>query len=117
MDGTKHDSGKPMVDLVIEGFPRALLEIAKVATFGAEKYEPGNWQYVKDGINRYRHAAGRHQLQRCMGETFDDESNLYHQAHEIWSRLAAFELELRKQEDVDESITLHQKDSNYSWYP
>jgi len=99
-EGTKYDAGKPMVNLVIEGFPRALLEVAKVATFGAEKYEPGNWQYVQDGVNRYQHAAGRHQLKRCSGEVLDDESGLYHEAHEIWSRLAAFELRLREQENI-----------------
>jgi hypothetical protein len=94
MRGTKYDDGKPMVDLIFEDFPKALMEIAKVATFGAEKYAPGNWRKVEDGENRYRHAAGRHMLDRCAGRELDDESGLYHEAHEIWSRLAAFELKL-----------------------
>lgn len=38
MSGIKHDKGKVRVDLVLTGFPNALMAIAEVATFGAEKY-------------------------------------------------------------------------------
>jgi hypothetical protein len=95
-EGTKYDDDKPMVDLIFQDFPHAFIEIAKVATFGAKKYAPGNWRKVRDGENRYRHAAGRHMLQRNMGQELDDESNFYHEAHELWSRLAAFEFKLSK---------------------
>lgn len=35
MKGKKYDKGKPMVDLVLGGFPRALLGVSDVGTFGA----------------------------------------------------------------------------------
>ena len=36
--GAKLDAGKPKVSLVVGGFSSAIKEVAKVATFGAEKY-------------------------------------------------------------------------------
>lgn len=92
--GAKLDLGKPMVDLVIDGFSRALRSVALVSTYGAAKYSPGGWQYVQDGEVRYRRAGDRHRLARAI-EPIDPDSGLDHLAHECWNRLAELELRLR----------------------
>lgn len=97
--GRKYDGDKPMVALVLDGFSRALYEVAKVATFGAQKYAPDNWVNVPNGIKRYRSAGDRHRLQRSS-EALDPESGLSHLAHEAWNRLAELELVLRAQTDA-----------------
>ena len=94
--GAKLDLGKEEVSLVLEGFARALLEVSKVATFGANKYTRNGWMEVPDGEYRYKNAAGRHNLKRIIEGDFDKDSGLYHEAHEVWNMLAAFELKLRR---------------------
>lgn len=72
----------------------ALLEVGKVAGFGAEKYERFNflkgyrWSLSTD-------AKARHFLAWVGGEDLDPESGLYHLAHDAWHSLAllAFQLE------------------------
>ncbi len=94
--GAKLDMGKPMPDLILDHMARALMEVAKVGTMGAKKYSEGGWQFVDDGIKRYRRAGDRHRLYR-HNETYDPESLLPHLAHEAWNRLAELELFLREQ--------------------
>lgn len=62
--GAKLDAGKVRADLVLDGFGLALLEVAKVATYGAAKYSEGGWQDVPDGVKRYRAAGDRHRMRR-----------------------------------------------------
>lgn len=93
--GAKLDNGKVMVDLVLDGFSLALLEVSKVATMGAIKYSPGGWQTVPNGVERYRRAGDRHRLYRSQ-DPFDPESTFLHLAHEAWNRLAELELILRE---------------------
>ena len=95
--GAKLDQGKPMVSLVLGGFARALMEVAKVGTFGAKKYTPNGWMSVANGIDRYSDAKARHQLYEAMGEEHDPDSGLLHAAHEAWNALAVLELKLREQ--------------------
>lgn len=95
--GVKLDAGKVRVGLVFRGFPRALLRVAAVATYGANKYTPDGWQSVADGIDRYDDAKGRHLLAGYI-EPADVESDIEHQAHEAWNALARLELLLRKKE-------------------
>lgn len=92
--GAKLDAGKVRVDLVLDGFSRALLEVSKVATYGARKYSEGGWQEVPDGVKRYRAAGDRHRLKRTT-ELCDADTDLMHLAHEAWNRLAELELCLR----------------------
>jgi hypothetical protein len=75
--GTKYDSGKPRMDLLV---PEADEATAKVFTFGAGKYGDYNWQ---KGINYSRlHAAlRRHVSAWARGVDLDDESGLPHLAH------------------------------------
>ena len=78
--GMKFDGDKPRMGLVP---PAALFEVANVLTFGAKKYLPGNWQYVKDGKERYLDAALRHIYLYQLGEELDPESKYHHLAHAI----------------------------------
>ena len=87
--GAKLDAGKPDCDLVFSGFAKALLEVAKVGTFGAAKYTDNGWKSVPNGIRRYRSAAYRHLLAL---EFLDKDSSLPHLAHAAWNCLAALEL-------------------------
>ena len=98
VEGMKFDGGKPMVGLLSRDMPRAMMEVARVMTFGANKYAPGNWQYVEDAERRYLDASWRHELQRSMGEPLDDETGLDHLAHKICCDLFRLELALRERE-------------------
>lgn len=94
MEDMKYDAGKPRPSLILKSMSRALLEVSKVATFGAEKYAEDSWLTVKDGEKRYRDAKDRHMLQGAF-ETVDSESGISHLAHEAWNALALLELSLR----------------------
>ena len=96
--GAKADHGKVRPSLIINGFPRALLAVAEVGTFGANKYSDGGWQHVPNSIQRYTDAMLRHHLMEAAGETVDAESGLEHAAHRAWNALAVLELMLREQE-------------------
>lgn len=87
--GAKLDATKPNCDLVFGGFSNALLEVAKVGTFGAQKYTDNGWKQVPNGVNRYRSAAYRHLL---SNDFLDNDSNLPHLAQAAWNCLAALEL-------------------------
>lgn len=97
----KYDAGKPAVwQGVINYFPRALWDVAKISTFGAQKYAWNGWADVKDGLNRYRDAEFRHALKEAMGETVDPDSTELHLAHKAWGALATLELYLREKENA-----------------
>lgn len=98
--GSKLDKNKVRVGLMLKGFSGALLEVAKVTTYGAKKYSDGGWQSVKDGIERYDDAKGRHLLEGYQCAT-DADSNLKHLAMEAWNALAKLELVLRKERTDD----------------
>lgn len=76
--GKKFDGGKARVDLLP---PKALLEIAKVLAFGAQKYGEDNWKHVDRAQDRYYAAALRHLFAWRDGERCDEESGLPHLAH------------------------------------
>ena len=75
--GVKFDTDKPRMDLLD---PLALEGLAKVLTFGANKYASHNW---RGGISYSRliAAALRHLLAFNRGEDLDSESNLSHIDH------------------------------------
>jgi len=93
--GIKHDDNKPQFRLIPQ---MALLEAAKVMTFGAKKYAPNNWMLVKDGHDRYIDAALRHINAHLTGEVVDPESELPHLSHAVCSLMMAqhFHLEKKK---------------------
>jgi hypothetical protein len=96
--GAKDDADKPPVDLLYSSFPRALLELARVAGDGAKKYTKDGWVHVEDGEYRYANAAGRHALKRWIDGEKDPESGHRHLAHQAWNILAVLELGLRNEE-------------------
>ena len=94
--GAKLDGDKPDMDLVLGAFSRALIEVAKVGTFGAKKYTSNGWLSVPNGISRYTSAELRHYAYEEIEGPVDRDSGLLHKAHKAWNALAALELELRK---------------------
>lgn len=78
--GKKDDEGKLRFDLIP---PKSLIELAKVYTYGANKYGDKNW---KKGIkwNRIFGAIQRHLWAFWSGEDKDKESSIHHLAHAAW---------------------------------
>ena len=77
MSGMKFDQAKPKMDLVT---PEFIEGVAKVLTFGAEKYDAWNWA---KGIqfSRVYAAAQRHLNEWKKGNDFDEETGLSHLYH------------------------------------
>jgi hypothetical protein len=92
--GAKLDAGKPMAGLLGD-FGLALMEVAKLGTFGAEKYSRSGWESVENGQERYKDACWRHILKRNR-EDIDPDSGLDHLAAVAWNALAELELKLRE---------------------
>lgn len=88
--GSKHDSGKPLMGAVP---PNALLAVARVLTFGAEKYGRDNWRQVESAETRYMDAALRHLNAYQRGEAVDQESGESHLAHAVCSLMFVLELQ------------------------
>lgn len=76
--GRKYDQEKNRLDLIE---PEFIESVGKVLTFGAQKYEPNNWQGVEDAEDRYYAAAMRHLIAYRKGEKIDPESGLSHLEH------------------------------------
>jgi len=93
--GAKHDQNKPRYDLLP---PIAIDELAKILTFGAEKYSENSWQDVPNGLERYRAALLRHTFAMQRGELIDDESGLPHSAHAMCC--CSFIVELERMQDL-----------------
>lgn len=101
--------GKVRVELVDDGFPLALREIAKVMTWAqtAKGYKDHDWQNLPDAEIQLAAAASRHRtdaiFQRLqglpVGERVDPESKLLHKAHEAFGVLAQLELMLREAQE------------------
>jgi hypothetical protein len=94
--GAKLDAGKaPVMRGVMMYFPRALVAVANVSNYGAEKYTWGGWLSVEDGISRYSDALGRHLLAEAIDGSIDPDTDLLHAAQVAWNALARLELMLR----------------------
>lgn len=78
-NGIKHDAEKP--DLSLVSFA-ALNEVAKVMTYGKQKYAAHNWRL---GLKNTRLVASslRHITAYMMGEDKDPETGLSHISHAI----------------------------------
>ena len=77
-EGRKYDTGKPQWYLLPW---MAVLEIVKVLTYGATKYDPDNWQRVPHAKQRYFDAMHRHIYAWWTGEPIDPETGFHHLAH------------------------------------
>ena len=91
MEGRKYDGGKAKLHLLP---PKSILEVGKVLTYGAEKYDAENWRKVDDLQNRYTSAALRHIFAHIEGEDVDEETGLSHLAHAMCCLLFKLEDEL-----------------------
>ena len=103
--GAKLDNGKPRHGLVLGAFAGALTEVAKVGTFGANKYSDNGWMSVPNGLARYTDAMLRHHFAEAGGEELDDDSGLRHAAHRAWNALAVLELALRDKREPSNADT------------
>lgn len=93
---------KIRMELFDDGFPNAVLEIAKVMTWAqkAKGYKDHDWQNLPNPENSLKGAASRHRndanRQKMKGvpaaERVDHESNLHHLAHQAFNILAELEL-------------------------
>ena len=98
--GIKYDSEKPKMNLLP---PKAIVEISKVLTFGASKYDAENWRKLDDLQNRYTAGALRHIFAHMDGEELDPETNLSHLAHAMCCLLFKLEIELEERFKKEES--------------
>lgn len=90
----KFDAGKPMMSLVPQN---ALLEVAKVMTYGAKKYSPDN--YLKGEMlvpERLVDAALRHVNSYLTGTSEDHETGLHALVHATASLMMATEIIFRR---------------------
>ena len=118
--GAKLDAGKVRVGLVLFGFARALEQVARVGTYGSEKYSDNGWMQVPDGVRRYTDALLRHLLAEAMGERIDPETGLPHAAHCAWNALARLDLMLRDRppacRDRELNELHHMRDATPNWW-
>jgi hypothetical protein len=89
--GLKYDTDKPKMHLIP---PLMEEEVAKVLTFGAQKYGPENWRTLDDLHNRYISAALRHINSIKKGDVYDEESGLTHAAHAVCCLMFLGEIQL-----------------------
>jgi hypothetical protein len=92
--GAKLDSNKPDMSL-LGMFGKALLAVAEVGTFGADKYTRGGWQHVPNGFDRYTAAMLRHYFKED-GSDMDDDLPVLHASQVCWNALARLELKLKE---------------------
>ena len=71
-------------------------DVVKILTFGAEKYQPNNWQKVENGEDRYYAALMRHLVAHRKGEIIDPESGMLHLAHVATNAIFLMWLEKNK---------------------
>jgi hypothetical protein len=100
--GKKYDGGKaPIHQGVFQYFPNALLSVADISKYGAEKYQLQysdiNWARVEGGRQRYGDARGRHILGEFIDGPIDPESGKLHAAMAAWNALAYLELILKEE--------------------
>ena len=104
IEGKKYDEGKNRMGLMCENFSRALWEVGKVSTFGANKYGVNSWQNLSNPKERYMDALCRHLFQHLQGEKINEESGLLHLSHCAWNILALLEFELKSDEKEKERL-------------
>ena len=86
----RFSKGKTRFDLIP---PWPLEELAKVYTYGAQKYDDDNW---RKGLTWKENVIGpleRHLKKWLQGEKLDDESNCHHLAMVMWQCCALMEYE------------------------
>src|SRR6185312_9217200 len=105
-EGVKYDGGKIRYDLIP---PEALEELAKVYTFGANKYADRNWE---KGISfsRVFGAMMRHSWAWFRGQDNDDEHKLNHLSSVAWCAFALMTYQRRKMNSFDDRVKIETGD-------
>lgn len=103
--GNKFDNNKLRFDLIVPTFEE---ELAKVLTYGANKYGPNNWRNVPDALNRYYAALQRHLNSFWQAEEFDKESGLPHLAHAAANIM--FLMEFKRMQHIDEKYPTYEEE-------
>lgn len=106
--GLKFDQGKLAYHLQDED---ADAEMTAVLTFGAVKYEPGNWVHVEGATDRYYGALRRHLRASRRGEVLDPETGLLTLAAAACNIHFLLALELRKHPELVETFPERLKES------
>ena len=103
VEGIKLDKDKPRMDLLD---PHAMEQLAKVLTFGANKYAAHNW---RKGLSKSRllAAALRHLFAYLGGQNTDPETGLSHAAHAMCCCM--FILGLEHRADLDDRFKAAQQ--------
>lgn len=83
--GLRYNEGKPRYDLVP---PEMVHGYAEVATMGAKKYAPRNWELGMNWMETCGAALLRHFFAWSRGEDLDPESGLSHMKHVLWNAAA-----------------------------
>lgn len=114
-EGKKYDGEKPRLYLLP---PRTLVEVGKVLTFGAAKYDEHNWKKLDNLQNRYTGAALRHIFAHMEGEELDPETGLDHLAHALCCLMFKLEAKLEngtsKEEGLREPVSNEYRESDLS---
>jgi len=105
--GKKFDEEKPKMYLLP---PKATIEVSKVLTFGAQKYDEENWRKLDNLQNRYTGGALRHIFAHMDNEQTDLDSGISHLAHAICCLLFKLEIEL---EQKSEKERLRESNDNF----
>jgi hypothetical protein len=115
-EGKKFDSEKPMMQLLPS---KALVEVSKVLSFGANKYGKENWRELDDLQDRYTGGTLRHIFAHMDDEFKDPETNYSHLAHAVCGLLFKLEIELEKdkEERLRESISAEHRESDSTAKP
>ena len=98
--GVKLDTGKLKMSLIPQ---EALIALAEVLTFGAEKYTPDGWRTVKDAKTRYTDALLRHYCAYQSGEENDSESGLSHLKHMLTNIAFLVTLDSDDKKDIEDN--------------
>ena len=88
----KNNRGKLRYTLIP---PDALAELAKVYTYGADKYAAHNWLKGADRAD-YADALMRHYIAYVSGEIRDKDTGLHHMAHLAFSAFTLMAYDMRK---------------------
>ena len=112
--GAKLDQGKPDLSLLTL-MANALIEVARVGTFGAEKYSRGGFLEVPNAPTRYTAAMLRHLMAEETEGVFDRDpyydteegkrwkESIRHDAQVAWNALARLETRLREERNGTEN--------------
>jgi len=105
--GAKLDAGKVQAG-TLALFGDALMEVMRLATFGANKYSRGGFLHVPNGHERYSDAMVRHYLKE-ESEGIDPETGIHHDVAVAWNALARLQLKLMEKQKRTESNVLENR--------